>query len=61
LLVAIAPSPIVSLNSAVAVAKVHGLDAGLAALAEIDGSSTGLGSYHLLPAARAQFLWSKAT
>src|SRR5437660_3729043 len=48
------PSPIVSLNRAVAVAMVNGPDAGLAI---IDSLATGdLQNYHLLHAARADFL-----
>lgn len=56
-LVALTPSPIVRLNRAVAVAKVHGLAAGLRALDELTGDAS-LASYHLLPATRGQFLWS---
>jgi RNA polymerase sigma-70 factor (ECF subfamily) len=51
-LVAIAPSPVVELNRAVAVAMSQGADAGLAILATI----TGLDDYHLLPATRADLL-----
>jgi RNA polymerase sigma-70 factor (ECF subfamily) len=64
-LVTLSPSPIVKLNRAVAVAKVFGLDAGLAALDELENSDAtrgidaSLAAYHLLPATRAQFLWSK--
>jgi len=59
----IAPSPVVELNRAVAVGLAHGPDAGLAALDAIETSS--LRDYHLLPAARADFLrrlgrWAEA-
>jgi RNA polymerase sigma-70 factor (ECF subfamily) len=47
------PSPIVSLNRAVAVAMVHGPKAGLEL---IDALSTTLQNYHLLHAARADLL-----
>jgi RNA polymerase sigma-70 factor, ECF subfamily len=50
----IAPSPVVDLNRAVAIGLARGPEAGLAALAEIDGSA--LAAYHHLPAARADFL-----
>jgi RNA polymerase sigma factor (sigma-70 family) len=53
-LAAAAPSPVVELNRAVAVGLAHGPAAGLAAL---DGADTeALRRYHLLPAARADFL-----
>jgi predicted RNA polymerase sigma factor len=53
-LTAAAPSPVVELNRAVAVGLAHGPAAGLAAL---DGADTeALCRYHLLPAARADFL-----
>jgi RNA polymerase sigma-70 factor (ECF subfamily) len=48
---AIAPTPIVALNRAVAVAEVHGPAMALAALAEVR-----LPGYHLLPATRADLL-----
>lgn len=51
-LAAIAPSPIVELNRAVAVAMSQGPVAGLAILATI----TGLNDYYLLPATRADLL-----
>ncbi len=59
----IAPSPVVELNRAVAIGLAHGPDAGLAALDAIETSS--LRDYHLLPAARADFLrrlgrWAEA-
>ena len=46
------PSPVVALNRAVAVGFRDGCDAGLAALSPLDD----LAGYHLLPAARADFL-----
>ena len=56
-LAALVATPIVRLNRAVAVAKVHGAAAGLAELDALaaDGALVG---YHLLPATRAQLLWS---
>jgi RNA polymerase sigma-70 factor (ECF subfamily) len=53
-LAALAPSPVVDLNLAVAVGLAQGPAAGLAALDRIDDSA--LRAYHLLPAARAEFL-----
>jgi RNA polymerase sigma-70 factor (ECF subfamily) len=50
-LMALAPSPVVALNRAVAVAEVDGPAAGLAALAGVD-----LPRSHLLPAVRADLL-----
>ena len=50
-LLALAPSPVVALNRAVAVAMVDGPEAGLALLESID-----LPGYHLVPAARADLL-----
>jgi RNA polymerase sigma factor (sigma-70 family) len=50
----VAPSPVVELNRAVAIGLAEGPDAGLAALDRIDASA--LRAYHLLPAARADFL-----
>jgi len=50
-LLALAPSPVVALNRAVAVAEVEGPDA---ALAEVDGLD--LGRYHLFHAIRADLL-----
>jgi RNA polymerase sigma factor (sigma-70 family) len=50
----IAPSPVVELNRAVAIGLARGPAAGLAALDGIDAAS--LRGYHLLPAARADFL-----
>ncbi|MFG2004852.1 RNA polymerase sigma factor [Spirillospora sp. NPDC048911] len=46
-----APTPIVALNRAVAIAEVHGPALALAAVDELD-----LPGYHLLPAARADLL-----
>ena len=48
------PSPVIALNRAVAVGLAHGPEAGLRALGEIDADA--LREYHLLPAARAEFL-----
>ena len=50
----IAPSPVVELNRAVAIGLAEGPEAGLAALDRVDASA--LRGYHLLPAARADFL-----
>ncbi len=57
-LLALAPSPIVRLNRAVAVGKVHGPDAGLAAL---DGlaDDRALDDYFLLGAVEAQLHWAR--
>ncbi|MBP2322349.1 putative RNA polymerase sigma factor [Kibdelosporangium banguiense] len=52
-LVAIHPSPTAALGRAVALAEVHGPQAGLA---EADRLASQLGNYYLLPAARAEFL-----
>ncbi|HVF70595.1 MAG TPA: sigma-70 family RNA polymerase sigma factor [Chthoniobacterales bacterium] len=54
LLLQIDPSPIVELNRAIAVAKVHGPSAGLAAVESIRNQK-GLDRYHLFYAVRAQF------
>jgi predicted RNA polymerase sigma factor len=59
----IAPSPVVDLNRAVAIGLAQGPAAGLAALDAVDEDA--LGAYHLLPAARADFLrrlgrWAEA-
>ncbi|HEY2949544.1 MAG TPA: DUF6596 domain-containing protein [Micromonosporaceae bacterium] len=51
----VAPSPLVDLNRAVAVAMVDGPEAGLALLDEL-GAEPRLAGYHLLPAARADLL-----
>jgi RNA polymerase sigma factor (sigma-70 family) len=53
-LVALAPSPVIDLNLAVAIGLADGPAAGLAALDRIDDAA--LRDYHLLPAARAEFL-----
>ena len=50
---AVAPSPIVALNRAIALSMRDGPAAGLAALAELEGPLAG---YHLFYAARADFL-----
>ena len=59
----VAPSPVVELNRAVAIGLADGPAAGLAALDAIDPSA--LRGYHLLPAARGDFLrrlgrWTEA-
>lgn len=54
-LLACAPSPVVALNRAVAVARVEGPRAGLAALAAIDRREE-LDGYYLLPAVEGQLL-----
>jgi RNA polymerase sigma-70 factor (ECF subfamily) len=51
----IAPSPVVELNEAVAIAMLRGPEAGLERLAELERSGR-LAEYHLLPAAQAQLL-----
>ena len=51
----VAPSPVVDLNRAVAVALVEGPDVGLALLDILDRDSR-LANYHLLPATRADLL-----
>jgi RNA polymerase sigma-70 factor (ECF subfamily) len=48
-------SPVVALNRAVAVVKVHGAEAALAALAPLEGHRVMRG-YHLLPAVRGRVL-----
>jgi RNA polymerase sigma-70 factor, ECF subfamily len=53
-LYALMPTPIVALNRAVALAELQGPAAGLAAVDDL--SSSGLDSYHLLHAARADLL-----
>ena len=50
-----APSPVVELNRAVAVAMADGIAAGLALVEELAGSGR-LDGYHLLPATRADLL-----
>jgi len=50
-----APSPVVELNRAVAVAMADGIAAGLALVDELAGSGR-LDGYHLLPATRADLL-----
>lgn len=56
-LVALGSTPLLRLNRAVAVAKVHGAEQ---AVAELDAiaASRALDGYHLLPATRAQLEWS---
>ena len=53
-LAAVAPSPVVDLNRAAAIGMAEGPAAGLAALDRVDAAP--LSAYHLLPAARADFL-----
>lgn len=53
-LAALAPSPVIDLNLAVAIGLADGPAAGLAALDRIEDPA--LRDYHLLPAARAEFL-----
>ena len=48
-------SPVVALNRAVAVVKVHGAEAALAVLAPLEGHAVMRG-YHLLPAVRGRVL-----
>ncbi|NDO89270.1 RNA polymerase sigma factor [Cellulosimicrobium composti] len=48
-------SPVVALNRAVAVAEVHGADAGLSAVDAV-ADEPALAGYHLLPAVRAELL-----
>ena len=62
-LAAIAPSPVIELNRAVAIGLATGPTDGLAALEALDARA--LRDYHLLPAARADFLrrlgrWTEA-
>src|SRR5215510_12786752 len=54
-LMSIKNSPVIALNRAVAVGKVHGPAAALAALAPLDGNPS-LSHYHLLLAVRGHFL-----
>ncbi|CAN5231372.1 sigma-70 family RNA polymerase sigma factor [soil metagenome] len=54
-LLAVQPSPVVALNRAVAVAMVHGPQAGLAAVDDLAADGR-LDGYHLLHAARADLL-----
>jgi RNA polymerase sigma-70 factor (ECF subfamily) len=55
LLAAVHPSPVVSLNQAVAVAMADGPDAGLRLIDQLAATGA-LAGYHLLPAARADLL-----
>ncbi|WP_030444133.1 RNA polymerase sigma factor [Actinocatenispora sera] len=54
-LLRLAPSPVVALNRAVAVAMADGVAAGLALVDELAAAGT-LAGYHLLPATRADLL-----
>jgi RNA polymerase sigma-70 factor (ECF subfamily) len=49
------PSPVVTLNRAIAIGEARGPDAGLAALDQL-AAEPQLATYHYLPAARAEFL-----
>jgi RNA polymerase sigma factor (sigma-70 family) len=51
----LAPSPVVELNRAVAVAMAFGAEAGLAAVDELAGEKA-LAGYHLLPSVRGELL-----
>ena len=55
-LLALAPSPVVQLNRAIALAKVHGAEAGLAELRALQRDER-LDEYFLLPASIAQLCW----
>ncbi|MEQ1631513.1 MAG: sigma-70 family RNA polymerase sigma factor [Planctomycetota bacterium] len=55
-LLAIAESPVVRLNRAIAVAKVHGPEGGLAEIAWLQ-REVALADYFLLPAVAAHFCW----
>ncbi|MGZ4787104.1 MAG: RNA polymerase sigma factor [Terriglobales bacterium] len=57
---AIQPSPIVTLNRAVALAMLNGADAGLAIIDQLAGEKD-LSNYHLLHAARADLLRRKGS
>ena len=57
-LMVLAPSPVVRLNRAVAVGKVHGAAAGLEALDGLDDDKA-LDDYFLLGAVRAQLHWER--
>ena len=52
------PSPVIALNRAVAVSKVHGPEAGIAAL-EMSGNRERLENYHLLHAVLGEFEWKR--
>jgi RNA polymerase sigma-70 factor (ECF subfamily) len=54
-LMRVAPSPVVELNEAVAVAMVQGPEAGLTRLTDLEQSGQ-LENYHLLPSAQARLL-----
>ncbi len=54
-LMSVAPSPVVQLNEAVAIAMVQGPEAGLARLTQLEQSGQ-LENYHLLPSAQARLL-----
>lgn len=54
-LATLSPTPVIALNRAIAVGMARGFDTGLAELDRV-AASAGLGSYYLVPAARADFL-----
>jgi RNA polymerase sigma-70 factor (ECF subfamily) len=54
-LIELSPSPVVELNRAVVVAKVHGAEAALAALRPLEGSRA-LRNYYFLPMVQGQLL-----
>ena len=51
----VAPTPIIALNRAIAIGMAHGFETGLDAIDEV-ATSTDLGNYYLVAAARADFL-----
>ena len=55
-LLVVAPSPVVRLNRAIAIAELDGPEAGLAEIDGPAGVATTLADYHLLHAARAELL-----
>ena len=54
-LYALAPTPVIALNRAIALGMAHGFEAGLVAVDEV-ATSHDLGGYYLVPATRADFL-----
>ncbi len=56
LLMTLAPTPVVALNRAIALAEVRGAAAGLDALEELGGPDSALADYHAWHAARADLL-----
>ncbi|MFI8961359.1 RNA polymerase sigma factor [Streptomyces sp. NPDC053493] len=55
-LAAVAPSPVVELNRAVAVSRAEGPEAGLALVDALAAAAPGLDRYHLLPSVRGDLL-----